>query len=118
MNILIAEDEDILRKMMELRLTKEGYSVKAVANGQEALQHLSEHTPDLVITDIHMPNVSGLEVVGWMKQQSNRTTPVIVLSALGQEHVVMDAFSLGADDYITKPFSLNELVVRVKKLMN
>ena len=118
MKILIAEDEDILRKMMELRLSKEGYSVMAVANGQEALQHLKTNTPDLVITDIHMPNVSGLEVVGWMKQQSRRSTPVIVLSALGQEHVVMDAFSLGADDYITKPFSLNELVVRVKKLAN
>jgi DNA-binding response OmpR family regulator len=118
MKILIAEDEDILRKMMELRLSKEGYAVMAVANGQEALQHLKTNTPDLVITDIHMPNVSGLEVVGWMKQQSGRSTPVIVLSALGQEHVVMDAFSLGADDYITKPFSLNELVVRVKKLAN
>lgn len=116
MKILIAEDEDILRKMMELRLTKEGYSVTSVSNGQDALLHLQEHTPDIVITDIHMPNVSGLEVVGWMKQQQNRSTPVIVLSALGQEHVVMDAFSLGADDYITKPFSLNELVVRVKKL--
>lgn len=118
MKILIAEDEDILRKMMELRLIKEGYSVTAVANGQDALQHLETFTPDLVITDIHMPNVSGLEVVGWMKQSSGRQTPVIVLSALGQEHVVMDAFSLGADDYITKPFSLNELVVRVKKLAN
>ncbi len=118
MKILIAEDEDILRKMMELRLSKEGYSVTAVANGQEALEHLQNNIPDLVITDIHMPNVSGLEVVGWMKQQQERSTPVIVLSALGQEHVVMDAFSLGADDYITKPFSLNELVVRVKKLAN
>lgn len=116
MKILIAEDEDILRKMMELRLTKEGYSVTAVSNGQDALLHLQQHTPDLVITDIHMPNVSGLEVVGWMKQRQGCTTPVIVLSALGQEHVVMDAFSLGAADYITKPFSLNELVVRVKKL--
>lgn len=116
MKILIAEDEDILRKMMELRLSKEGYSVTAVSNGQDALNHLENHQTDLVITDIHMPQVSGLEVVGWMKQQPHNQIPVIVLSALGQEHVVMDAFSLGADDYITKPFSLNELVIRVKKL--
>ena len=71
--------------------------------------------PDLVITDIMMPYASGLEIVSMVKTQEKKI-PVIVLSAMGQEKVVLEAFDLGADDYMTKPFSPNELTVRVRKL--
>jgi DNA-binding response OmpR family regulator len=74
-----------------------------------------EIKPDLVITDIMMPYISGLEVVGAVKKQYPTGTPVIILSGMGQENVVLEAFQLGADDYITKPFSPNELSVRVRR---
>jgi DNA-binding response OmpR family regulator len=114
MKILIAEDEPITLATMELRLIKDGHQVISAENGQDALTRLQEFTPDLVITDIMMPFASGLEVLSHVKQL-NRSIPVIVLSAMGQENVVLEAFTLGADDYITKPFSPNELALRVKR---
>jgi DNA-binding response OmpR family regulator len=115
MKILIAEDEPIMRKTLELRLKKDGHEVIAAADGREALQHLSDTNPDLVITDIMMPYASGLEIVGEVKKKSEKKIPVIILSSMGQENVVVEAFNLGADDYITKPFSPNELSMRVKR---
>ena len=115
MKILIAEDEPIMRKTLELRLKKDGHEVIAAADGREALQRLSDTNPDLVITDIMMPYASGLEIVGEVKKRSDKKIPVIILSSMGQENVVVEAFNLGADDYITKPFSPNELSMRVKR---
>jgi DNA-binding response OmpR family regulator len=115
MKILIAEDEPIMRKTLELRLKKDGHEVIAAADGREALQRLSDTNPDLVITDIMMPYASGLEIVGEVKRKSDKKIPVIILSSMGQENVVVEAFNLGADDYITKPFSPNELSMRVKR---
>lgn len=99
---------------MESRLEKDGHEVVSAENGQDALQKLQSFTPDLVITDIMMPFASGLEVLSAVKKVNART-PVIVLSAMGQENVVLEAFTLGADDYMTKPFSPNELALRVKR---
>lgn len=115
MKILVAEDEPIMLKTIALRLRKDGHEVIVADNGREAMEHIDNHKPDLIITDIMMPYSSGLEIVGKVKGQSMKT-PVIVLSAMGQENVVLEAFNLGADDYITKPFSPNELSVRVKRL--
>ncbi|MFT3677966.1 MAG: response regulator [Chitinophagaceae bacterium] len=115
MKILVAEDEPIMLKTIALRLRKDGHEVIVADNGREAMEHIDTHKPDLIITDIMMPYSSGLEIVGKVKGQSMKT-PVIVLSAMGQENVVLEAFNLGADDYITKPFSPNELSVRVKRL--
>jgi DNA-binding response OmpR family regulator len=116
MKILIAEDEPIMQKTIALRLKKDGHDVISTDNGREALDLIAEQQPDLIITDIMMPYASGLEIVGTVKQ-SARKTPIIVLSAMGQENVVLEAFNLGADDFISKPFSPNELSMRVKRLM-
>lgn len=118
MKILVAEDEPMLLKTIELKLKKEGYEVITTVDGREAVAKIDEVDPDLVITDIMMPYVSGLEIVAIVRKKTNKRIPIIMLSAMEQEKVVMEAFELGADDYITKPFSLNELVIRVKRLIS
>jgi DNA-binding response OmpR family regulator len=115
MKILVAEDEPLLLKTIELKLKKEGYDVITATDGRAAIVTIQEHQPDLVITDIMMPYASGLEIISVI-QKGSKKIPTIILSAMEQEQVVMEAFELGADDYITKPFSLNELAMRVKKL--
>ncbi|MDE3251504.1 MAG: response regulator [Bacteroidota bacterium] len=118
MKILVAEDEPMLLKTIELKLKKEGYEVITTTDGREAIAKIRETGPDLVISDIMMPYASGLEIVSFLRTEGVKKIPVIILSAMEQEKVVMEAFELGADDYITKPFSLNELTIRVKKLIN
>lgn len=115
MTILVAEDELIMLKTIELRLKKDGHTVITTQDGREALKKIEELSPDLIITDIMMPFSSGLEIIGVVKKKAGKKIPVIVLSAMGQENVVLEAFQLGADDYITKPFSPNELSMRVKR---
>lgn len=116
MKILIAEDELIMQKTIALRMKKDGHDVVVTDNGREALHLITEQMPDLIITDIMMPYASGLEIVGSVKK-GEKKIPIIVLSAMGQENVVLEAFNLGADDFISKPFSPNELSMRVKRLM-
>ncbi len=117
MKILVAEDEAMLRKTIEMKLKKEGYEVVVTTDGRQAIEELEQANPDVIVTDIMMPYASGLEVINFVRQKLNRKTPIIILSAMEQEKVVMEAFELGADDYITKPFSLNELAIRVKRLI-
>lgn len=117
MKVLIAEDEPMLRKTIELKLKKEGYEVITTEDGRKAMEFIEKENPDIVITDIMMPYASGMEIVNFIRKNVARTIPVIMLSGMEQEQVKMEAFELGADDYITKPFSLNELVFRVKKLL-
>ncbi len=115
MKILIAEDDPIMLKTIGLRLKKDGHEVISTPDGKQALEQIEHDQPDLIITDIMMPFSSGLEIVGLVKQKMIKKIPVIILSAMGQENVVLEAFKLGADDYITKPFSPNELSMRVKR---
>jgi DNA-binding response OmpR family regulator len=115
MKILIAEDEAIILSALQFRLKKEGHQVFVASDGKEAMQQITQHMPDVLITDIMMPHNSGIEVLAFAKNK-NKNTRVIVLSAMGQENIVVEAFQLGADDYITKPFSPNELVARIRRL--
>jgi DNA-binding response OmpR family regulator len=117
MNILVAEDEPLLIRAIEGRLKKDGYAVQSAADGQQALEQIAKRAPDLVITDIMMPYASGLEIIAAVRALPGKKVPVIILSSMGQEDVVLEAFRLGADDYITKPFSPNELSVRVRRLL-
>lgn len=116
MKILVAEDEPMMLRLIEHKLIKDGYTVITTADGRQAMEGIDAHDPDLIITDIMMPYASGLEIISKVKS-SARKVPIIVLSAMGQENVVLDAFNLGADDYITKPFSPNELSLRVRRLI-
>ena len=117
MKILVAEDEPILIRTIELRLRKDGHEVCLATDGQQALDQLTAFVPDMIITDIMMPYASGLEIISFVRKQAGKKVPVIILSSMGQENVVLEAFQLGADDYITKPFSPNELSVRVRRLL-
>ncbi len=116
MKILIAEDDELMLKTLELRLKKDGHEVFICRDGRDALVKINESQPDLVISDIMMPYVSGLEIVAALNEQgAQKRIPIIVLSGMGQEDIVLQAFELGADDFITKPFSPNELSIRVKR---
>ncbi len=115
LTVLIVEDELIMLKTIELRLKKDGYTIIVSEDGRDALKKIEELNIDLIITDIMMPFASGLEIIVAAKNKAGKKIPVIVLSAMGQENVVLEAFQLGADDYITKPFSPNELSMRVKR---
>jgi len=115
MKILIAEDDELMLKTLEFRLKRDGHEIFLARDGKAALGMIDQYLPDLVITDIMMPYSTGLEIVGSVKQKYPDKIKVIILSGMGQESVILEAFRLGADDYITKPFSPNELSVRIRR---
>lgn len=117
MLILIAEDDELILRTVEHKLLKEGHEVLLTRNGKEAIDTIKEKNVDLVITDIMMPFASGIEILSAMRVFGKKV-PVIVLSSMGQEEVVVDAFDLGAADFMVKPFSPNELMLRIKRLTN
>ncbi len=117
MRILVAEDEPLVLKAIEIKLLREGYHVTCCSNGKDAWSMIEEELPNLVITDILMPFCSGLELTSKIKNGYLHNTSVIILSALTQENVIVEAFKMGADDFIAKPFSFAELSIRVDKLI-
>lgn len=102
---------------IEAKLKGDGYQVTSTRDGREALKAIEVNQPDLIITDILMPYTSGLELIGIVKSNPSNNIPIIVLSGLGEEETVMEAFQLGADDFLTKPFNPTELSVRVRRLL-
>ncbi|MGR3811544.1 response regulator transcription factor [Jiulongibacter sp. NS-SX5] len=116
MKIYIFEDELLLLKSLEFRFKKEGYEVVTCSDGHQAKLKLQEELPDIIITDIMMPFLNGLELVSIVRNELESETPIIVLSSAGLEKTVLEAFELGADDFLAKPFSPNELLIRVKKI--
>ncbi len=117
MKVLLAEDDIMMLKTIEFKLLKEGYQVIACADGKEAMLKIESENPDIIISDIMMPFFTGLDIVNRVKIELKLTTPIIILSAVGLENTVVEAFELGADDFITKPFSPNELIMRIKRLL-
>lgn len=113
--LLIIDDDQKLVEAMGLYLTRAGYQVFTAADGHEGLQKLDHHQPDLVILDIMMPNLSGWEVCERIREVSN--VPVIMLTARGQEADRVKGLQMGADDYVTKPFSLRELEARIQAVL-
>lgn len=115
--IVLAEDNSVLSLLLKFRLEKEGYKLLIAVDGKQAIELIEEHNPELILTDIMMPFVSGLEVISHVRNKLNSQTPVIVFSSAGQEEIVLKAFDLGATDFMSKPFSPHELVIRVKRLL-
>lgn len=119
MKILVVEDEQPIRKLIDLNLRLENHEVITAADGLEALQQVEEDRPDLVILDIMLPGLDGWEVLKHMRQSPHlQDIPVVVLTALVQDADIIQGWQLGADEYITKPFSPVALVKTVQMVMN
>ena len=110
--ILVVDDEPQLTRVLRTGLKSRGYDVRAAADGLAGFETFSDWQPDLVITDLAMPNVDGLELCRRVRAISQ--VPIIVLSAKGEEKTKVEALDLGADDYVTKPFGIDELLARVR----
>lgn len=113
--VLVVDDEKTLREFVQRNLDARGFSVLTACNGLEAISIFQKNTIDLVILDIMMPYLDGLETTRRIRQMS--TVPIIILTALGEETDKIRAFDLGADDYLTKPFGTGELLGRVKAVL-
>ncbi|MBI5463325.1 MAG: response regulator [Ignavibacteriales bacterium] len=116
--ILIAEDQQHIRNLIEYKLKNLGYEIVSVENGLEALETARKLKPKLILLDIMMPLMTGFEVlVELKKDDSTKSIPVLLVTAQSKENEVLKGLELGAEDYITKPFSPNELAARVKKVL-
>lgn len=117
MKILICEDDTMTLKALEHKLKKEGYTIISAQDGKSASDLLSEQNDiDLLLTDLHMPVLSGLELIDFVRGTLKSNMPIMMLTRVGLEETVLKAFELGADDYITKPFNPEELSIRIKRL--
>lgn len=117
-SILVVEDEEDILELLRYNLAKEGYRVTGVGTGEEALKAARTQVPDLIILDLMLPGVDGLEVCRLLKQDSRtRHLPVIMVTAKGEEADIVAGLELGADDYITKPFSPRVLLARVRAVL-
>jgi len=114
--ILVVEDEPDMQRGLIDNFEFENYAVEIAADGESALQKLSEHAYDLIILDVMLPKISGLDVCKRARKQGI-TTPIIMLTARGEEIDKVLGLELGADDYVTKPFGVRELLARVKALL-
>ncbi|MFO8130259.1 MAG: response regulator transcription factor [Bacteroidales bacterium] len=118
MKVLVCEDDEMIMKMVEYKMSREGYEVILARNGKEAAEKIKTQDFDLIITDLLMPYMTGLELVNILREKLGKKTPVIVLSKIGLEETVLKAFNMGADDYMVKPFSPSELSVRASRLLH
>jgi two-component system KDP operon response regulator KdpE len=110
--VLVVDDEAQITRVLRTALSAQGYDVRTANDPEEALLLFAEWSPDLVVTDLMMPGISGVELC--QKIRASAATPIIVLSVRDQERVKVEALDAGADDYVTKPFSIQELLARVR----
>jgi two-component system, OmpR family, KDP operon response regulator KdpE len=110
--VLVVDDEPQITRVLRTVLTSQGYQVRTAAEGEAALTNFKEWSPELVITDLYMPHMNGVELCRRIRAVS--TVPIIVLSVKGEERTKVEALDSGADDYVTKPFGIEELMARVR----
>ncbi|HKS29921.1 MAG TPA: response regulator transcription factor [Pyrinomonadaceae bacterium] len=110
--ILVADDEPQIARVLRTGLKTHGYDVRVAADGLSALETFGDWHPDLVVTDLAMPNMDGLELCRRLRAVSQ--LPIIILSVRGEERTKVEALDAGADDYVTKPFGMNELLARIR----
>jgi len=117
MKILAIDDQQLVLLALEKRLVELGYEVKIETSSPNSLKVYDAFNPDLVIVDINMPEISGIEVVKYIKEVKNAQTPIMVLSGNTNDTIITESFDLGINDYMKKPLSLNEICARVKRLI-
>lgn len=110
--VLVIEDEPEIRRFLRTSLPRQGYRLYEAATGQEGLAQAAARNPDIILLDIGLPDLDGLEIIKQVRQWT--ATPIIVLTARDQERVKIQALDLGADDYVTKPFGVGELLARIR----
>lgn len=115
LKVLVVDDEPQIRKLLRIGLGKQGYELLEAADGRTAL-HLLTQNPDLIILDLGLPDIDGLELLQKIRSHNERI-PIIILSSRGDELTKVQALELGADDYVTKPFGLDELLARMRAAM-
>jgi len=113
--ILVVDDEPQIRRSLQVNLEGRGYAVETAETGELAIQAFHNRRPDVIILDLLLPGIGGVEVVRRIRELS--PVPIIVLSAMGEEARKVDALELGADDYMTKPFGMDELLARIRSLL-
>jgi len=113
--ILVVDDEDRIRKLVKMYLEREGYETDEADNGQDALDKALNEDYDCILLDLMLPEIDGIEVCKRVRE--TKSTPIIMLTAKGEENNRVEGFEIGADDYIVKPFSPREVVLRVKALL-
>ncbi len=117
-HVLVVEDEEALAELLKYNLEKEGYQVRVAMDGEEAMVAADERAPDLVLLDWMLPKASGVEVCRRLRaRQETRNTPIVMLTARSEESDRVRGLDIGADDYITKPFSMTELLARLRAVM-
>jgi len=114
-HILVVDDEPQITRVLRTTLNAQGYEIRVANDGETALEIVKDFTPDLVITDLMMPNMNGIELCRQLRKGSRM--PILVLSVRGEERNKIEALDSGADDYITKPFGTGELLARVRALL-
>jgi two-component system KDP operon response regulator KdpE len=110
--VLVVDDEPQIRRFLRAALTSHGYELSEADGGEAAIKLAATEAPDVIILDLGLPDISGVEVIRRLREWSK--TPIVVLSARSQEHDKVEAFDLGADDYVTKPFGMGELLARLR----
>lgn len=116
--VLIVDDETDLARLVEFNLREAGFETAIAGTGADALEHARRRTPDLVLLDLMLPDVSGIEVCVQLKRNPRtKHVPVVMLTAKGEESDRVAGFEVGADDYVSKPFSVRELVLRVRAVL-
>ncbi|AWM14099.1 response regulator [Flavobacterium sediminis] len=116
--IVLVEDNAVFSMILKFVLEKEGYSMFLAGDGKEAKTLIESENPDIVLLDVMLPYVNGLEVVSYVRGMLDMTMPIIVFSASGQDDMVHRVRGVGANDFIEKPFDPDSLVVRIKQFLN
>ena len=117
MKVLLSEDEEILLTAIEFRLRKHGFQVILASNRKEAIEKIKKEKPSVVIATLEMPELSGIDLVRYLRKEIKSDLPVIIIAALENGDLLLEALALGANDFVTKPFKPAELVLRIRKIM-
>lgn len=114
--ILICEDEEILLTALKFRLQKQGYELLLASNGQQAKTMIQSEKPNLIVTDIDVPKISGMELIRLVRNDMAMDVPIVIIAPLENEGLILEAMQSGADDFVTKPFKPVELVLRIRRI--